>query len=125
MHCFCIGFLYLCSIFTQICIGGENVGKIWCVGRNKKCCKRELTAPCFRFETSASWYKSYPEPCYSRTNSCMTLMFFGNYMSGFQTHPILPNIIEKAKVSKRLIGTICRKAPINGAFVYLSCEPSS
>ena len=60
----------------------------------------------------------------------MTLIFFGNYMNGYQTHPILrlaeDNWKEnKTTVSKKLIGTICRKAPLNGAFVYLSCEPSS
>ena len=41
-----------CIIFTQICIGGENVGKIsreklWFY-KKKKCCKTKLAAPCFR-----------------------------------------------------------------------------
>ena len=48
--------------FTQICIGGENMGKFRVYGEIKKCCKSLSYSTLLFVETSASWYNSYPEP---------------------------------------------------------------
>ena len=51
-----------CIIFTQICIGGENVGKIWGVWEKEKVLQVMTCSTSLCFETVSFVLKEYPEP---------------------------------------------------------------